>query len=55
MKTVRNSLIQPSIRYGAYPAVMIGTALVLLWSGMFELLERRGAARRDRPATSLGR
>lgn len=37
MKTLRNSLIQPSIRFGAYPAVMICTAVLLVWSAQEQL------------------
>lgn len=37
MKTLRNSLIKPWIRFGTYPAVMIGTALLLAWSAQAQM------------------
>lgn len=37
MKTLRNALVQRSIRFGSYPAVMGATALLLVWSLQEEL------------------
>lgn len=37
MKTLRNALVQRSIRFGSYPAVMGATALLLVWSAQNEL------------------